>query len=256
MASSASVRLPPVGRQLQPALAWAEAPSAAPAPRPPSTPRVARGRPVPGVLTPGRIRRPLGLRLPGPPAASALHDDLPERKRLLGAPRWHVAGALTAPELGSMELVEAMSGQTCDTESASDLSEESPRSSKPGAGRHRTGQVAREDQRPFSRSGRVRPSGEPCQLEEDRRPDRPRRPQAQRVWATASAPGQRPPSLDDCGLDDRRSIPRCASPSPKAQKPASPPPPMRPRAEAPAQARPSHAGRALSARGSRRPRCE
>ncbi|CAK0849145.1 unnamed protein product [Prorocentrum cordatum] len=102
MASLAAVRLPAVSDQLpppRPALAWAEASGAAPAPRPPSHPRRARGRPSAGgwiqrpplcrppggharatpgsdVLVRGRIRRPPGLRPPEPPAPLAFIEAL------------------------------------------------------------------------------------------------------------------------------------------------------------------------------------
>ncbi|CAK0899668.1 unnamed protein product [Prorocentrum cordatum] len=192
MSSLAGAALPPVSLQLprpRPAIAWAEASSASPAPRQPSTPRMARGRPVagrpsgghgeaapgPGALGPCRIRRPHGLGPPPGPAVT-LHDLL-ELKRFglrisesrpgSGTPGRRMAKACTAPEVPRVELVSsgARSGQTSDTESMSDtestfdiFSRESPRPSGVGAGI----------------------------LQEPREPDQPRRPQARQTSMTST----------------------------------------------------------------------
>ncbi|CAK0805930.1 unnamed protein product [Prorocentrum cordatum] len=119
MPSFAGDSLHPVSEQRpRPVLAWAEASSVAPAPRQPSTPRVARGRPCgvghggavpgPGGLGPNRIRRPHSLRAPQGSAPVAL-EDLPNTRRLdmrIRKPRMGsrtlrrlLAGAFAPPEL-------------------------------------------------------------------------------------------------------------------------------------------------------------
>ncbi|CAK0839318.1 unnamed protein product [Prorocentrum cordatum] len=248
MSSLAGAALPPVSVQLprpRPAIAWAEASSASPAPRQPSTPRIARGRPVacrpsgghgeaapgPRVLGPCRIRRPHGLRPPPGPVVT-LHDLL-ELKRFgmrisesrpgSGTLGRRVAKAFTAPEVPRVELVSsgARSGQTSDTESVSDtvstfdISWESPRPSGVGAGI----------------------------LQEPREPDQPRRRQARQtsmISTTVNHLGQRPPNLDD-----RKIILCSAGPRQSGSEAVGP---ARPPAEAPAHVRPSHAGRSLSTR--------
>ncbi|CAK0899669.1 unnamed protein product [Prorocentrum cordatum] len=214
--------------------------------RVPSTPRMARGRPVagrpsgghgeaapgPGALGPCRIRRPHGLGPPPGPAVT-LHDLL-ELKRFglrisesrpgSGTPGRRMAKACTAPEVPRVELVSsgARSGQTSDTESMSDtestfdiFSRESPRPSGVGAGI----------------------------LQEPREPDQPRRPQARQTSMTSTTVnhlGQRPPNLDD-----RKIILCSAGPRQSGSEAVGP---ARPPAEAPAHVRPGHAGRSLSTR--------
>ncbi|CAK0882032.1 unnamed protein product [Prorocentrum cordatum] len=161
MARLAGDNLPAVIEQRpRPALAWAAASSAAPAPRQLWTPRMARGRPHGGdrcgvVLGPDRIRRPSGLHLPEISVSPTL-TDLPYMRRpesLLGICRSRrlVVGVFTAPELLSgVELTSsgAVGNQTSDPESTSVLSVEPPMPSEACDGLRRTSAMAGQDERP------------------------------------------------------------------------------------------------------------
>jgi len=238
MASLAGVRLPAVGEQLPqsgPALAWAEAASAAPTLRQPSTPRMARGRPgagkwlqhpdqpgrlagghrgaVPGSGAPslGRIRRPLGLQPP-----SSLNDVAEMQQKLFagrseprpgsGRTTQREAEAFTVPPLPGVELgsSEAISDQSSDTESTSDLSTESLVPSRAGTWRHRARAIDSEVERPPAVSGRVRLAGEPCRPEEGRKPGLPLRPQEDPPLA---ARPRRPPQARPTSAATRAFMP-------------------------------------------------
>ncbi|CAK0890878.1 unnamed protein product [Prorocentrum cordatum] len=260
MASLAGDVLPPVSEQRpRPALAWAEASSVAPAPRQPSTPRMARGRPFgvghnwavpgPGGLGPNRIRRPRAVRPPQISAPVTLEDLaymrrldtlIPEPRMGSRTSRRLVAGAFAAPEL--LPEVELASGgvagnQTSDIESTSVLSVESPMLPNTCLGLHGTSVMAGEAERPPCTLLRhTRLSGNPCRREEDCKEDLP-------------SPGQsisrRPPVFDKperipCSPGSSQFGRELGGPTHSVEG-------------APGQARPRHATRSLSARGGKAP---
>ncbi|CAK0890160.1 unnamed protein product [Prorocentrum cordatum] len=246
MASLAGVQLPAVrahSLRRGPVAAWAEAPTASPAPRQISIPRMAGGRPGAGrwlqisAFDPERVRRASGLQSPRPPPVAApwtLNGDLPYMTRpamrtpgqglapLSGTSGRLVAEALTAPELPTVQLASsrATSYQPSDTASISGLSAESRSHSKASAVTHRAGARAREAEQPGASPRPASATGVPP--------------------ATCHGPP---------GPDGRGEAPSGAGPGHVGGELAGP---RRPREAAPARARPGQARRSLSARGSRR----
>ncbi|CAK0867195.1 unnamed protein product [Prorocentrum cordatum] len=106
-------------------------------------------RQPPGDPPVGRIRRPLGL-CRAEPQDSLTFSRLPETKGLFtGISKLRPGNKFTSPELlPRIELTSdsAMSNHTSDSESTSDLFEDSPKFSKAGMIFHRTSGIASEDE--------------------------------------------------------------------------------------------------------------
>ncbi|CAK0867197.1 unnamed protein product [Prorocentrum cordatum] len=182
-------------------------------------------RQPPGDPPVGRIRRPLGL-CRAEPQDSLTFSRLPETKGLFtGISKLRPGNKFTSPELlPRIELTSdsAMSNHTSDSESTSDLFEDSPKFSKAGMIFHRTSGIASEEC-PTVLPGIAHPSGQPV-LPEGTSPD----------------------------LDGRTGSPCRAGPSQLGSELTGRP--TRPHARAArAQTYPFSARRSLSARGSRRP---
>ncbi|CAK0834623.1 unnamed protein product [Prorocentrum cordatum] len=131
------------------------------------------------------------------PLSSSLNDVAEMQQKLFagrseprpgsGRTTQREAEAFTVPPLPGVELgsSEAISDQSSDTESTSDLSTESLVPSRAGTWRHRARAIDSEVERPPAVSGRVRLAGEPCRPEEGRKPGLPLRPQEAYTSTTA-----------------------------------------------------------------------